>query len=325
VTAVKTGGIRADLDLGRVAYVDDPARTTSADGTQAELLPGEVQKPYDVSRLAYFRDLARDAGTTIPGLAAADIARGTDLSSYDSIVLDDVEVPRDTKGRPVDRAAFVRNLKAFAQRGGQLVLTDAAVRLTDDLGLVAAKDLTLQRTNAGHVDFVEGDNHLKKGLFGTPSQTYFEVPLGFPAENQAPHHGITRTAWEAAGGTTVGTVGDSTVLGELPVGKGRLLAFGAILPQPVESLASVETPHPEGLADYAVTIAGGQVLHNALSYRRSRAGAPPATAPTSSASGSLATTGPATTLPAAALVLLAAAAVRRRRTQSSGPSPATSW
>ena len=67
---------------------------------------------------------------------------------------------------------------------------------------MTAKDLTLQRTNAGHVDFIKGDHPLKKGLFGTPSQTYFEVPLGFPATNQAPHYGVTRATWEAKGGTT---------------------------------------------------------------------------------------------------------------------------
>ena len=320
VTALKAPSVTASLDLGRVAYVDDPTRTTSADGTQADLLPGEVQKPYDVSRLAYFRDLARDAGTTIPALASGDIARGADLSSYDSIVLSDVEVPRDTQGRTVDRAAYVTALRGFAEAGGQLVLTDGGVRLLDDLGLFEEKDLTLQRTNAGHVDFLDGDHPLKKGLFGTPSQTYYEVPLGFPARSQAPHHGVTRTAWEAKGGTTVGTVEDtSTVLGELPVGKGKILAFGAILPQPVETVEGVETPHPEGLAEYAVTIAGGQVLHNALSYRRDAAAAPPAApAPPASNGGSLASTGAGLAVPAAALLVLLLALAARRRTLHHG-------
>ena len=314
VTAIKEASVRADLNLGRVAYVADPKRTTSRDGNGSELPAGQVQKPYDVSRLAYFRDLAKDSGKAIPGLAAADIAGGADLSRYDSIVLSDVEVPPDTQGRPVDRARYVKALKAFAAAGGQLVLTDAGVRLLDDLGVVAAKDLTLQRTNAGHVDFVEGDHPLKKGLYGTPSQTYYEVPLGFPAENQAPHHGVTRSVWEAKGGTTVGTVGESTVLGQMPLGKGRLLAFGAILPEPIESLEDIETPHPEGLADYAVTIAGGQVLHNALAYRRSGAAARPAApAGIGSAPGTLPTTGAALPLAAtAALVLAGAVALRRR-------------
>jgi hypothetical protein len=321
VTALKAPSVKADLQLGRVAYVDDPARVKSSDGAGAgvELLPGEVQKPYDVTRLSYFRDLAADAGTPIPGIAAADVASGSGLSAYDSIVLSDVEVPRDTKGRPVNKAAYVKALRAFAAAGGQLVLTDAAVQLLDDLGVVAESDLTLQRTNAGHVDFVDGDHPLKKGLFGTPSQTYYEVPLGFPATNAAPHYGVTRTVWEGKGGTTVGTVGDSTVLGEMPLQKGKILAFGAILPQPVEVLEKGDTPHPEGLAAYGVTIAGGQVLHNALSYRRDGA-APIDTgivrAPDGSAQGPLAATGPGSALPLLALLVVLVGLGARRSSSS---------
>ena len=323
VTALKESSVKADLDLGRVAYVDDPARVTSADGTGADAVAGEVQKPYDVSRLTYFRDLARDAGTTIPGVAAADVARG-DLSRYDTIVLSDVELPRDTKGRAVSKAAYVKALGDFARRGGQLVLTDGAVRLLDDLGVVGEDDLTLQRTNAGHVDFAAGDHPFKQGLFGVPSQTYYEVPLGFPALNQAPHYGITNAAWQAKGGTTVGTVGSSTVLGEMPMGTGRLVVFGAILPQPVETLESVETPHPEGLADYAVTIAGGQVLHNILAFRRAGGGgaaptAPEPAAPAAPAGGSpLAATGTQVAVPAVALLVLVLALSARRRHLSRG-------
>jgi hypothetical protein len=243
------------------------------------------------------------------------------LSSYDSLVLSDVEVPRDTKGRPVNRTAYVKALRAFAAAGGQLVLTDAAVNLLDDLGVLSEKDLTLQRTNAGHVDFVEGDHPLKKGLFGTPSQTYYEVPLGFPATNAAPHYGVTRTVWEGKGGTTVGTVGESTVLGEMPLEKGKILAFGAILPQPVEVLEKGDTPHPEGLAAYGVTIAGGQVLHNALSYRRS--GTPrttPGAGPSAgegAAEGPLAATGPGTALPLLALLVVLVGLAARRSSSSS--------
>jgi hypothetical protein len=315
VTALKERTVTASLDLGKVAYVDDPARVTSADGTGFDLEDGETQKPYDVSRLAYFRDLAADAGTTIPGIAAADVATA-DLSGYDTIVLSDVEVPKDTKGRPVDRAGYVTALKAFTEAGGQLVLTDAAVTLLDDIGTVPADAQTMQRTNAGHVDFVEGDHPFKEGLFGAPSQTYYEVPLGFPAENQSPHHGVARTVWEEAGGTTVGTVGDSTVLGEIAQGKGKVTIFGAILPQAVESLDELETPHPEGLVDYALTIAGGQVLHNVLAYRASgRTTVTPVVNPVDEAptgSPTLPTTG-ATTLPAlTGLLLLGGLAVRRR-------------
>lgn len=325
VTALKERDVTADLDLGKVAYVDDPARVTSADGTGFDLVAGERQVPYDVSRLTYFQDLATDTGATIPGLAAADVG-SADLGGFDSLVLSDVEVPKDTRGRPVDRAAYVRALRAFVDGGGQLVLTDSAVTLLDDLGVGDEAAQTLQRSNAGHVDFITGEHPFKAGLFGVPSQTYYEVPLGFPATSQSPHHGITTAAWAEAGGTTVGTVGTSTVLGELPRGKGKITIFGAILPQPIESLESIETPHPEGLADYAVTIAGGQVLHNVLAYRAAGRSAvtPPNTPPTTPDAGGptgLAATGLSTLPGLLGLVLLLGVVARRRATlrPASGP------
>jgi hypothetical protein len=101
----------------------------------------------------------------------------------------------------------------------------------------------------------------------------------------------------------VGTVGDATVLGELPLGKGKVLAFGAILPQPVEVLEKGDTPHPQGLAAYGVTIAGGQVLHNALAYRRDGAPVPAAggaSAAPAAGDGALAATVPGSAQPALA-------------------------
>ncbi|HVE73498.1 MAG TPA: hypothetical protein VNA30_00175, partial [Mycobacteriales bacterium] len=337
VMALKVDGIRAPLKLGKVAYINDPVRTTSKDGLGFELVAGEKAKPYNVSRLTYFRDLARDARVAIPALAAADVAAGRGLAKHDSIVLADVEVPKDTKGRPVARSAYVKALNAFVTGGGQLVLTDRAVGLLPELGVVGEEALTQRRTNAGHVDFARAGHPFESGLFGKPSQTYYEVPLGFPARSQAPHYGVKNAAFKAAGGTVVGTVTadnadpknatDDVVLGELPRGKGRITIFGALLPQPVESLESVETPHPEGLADYAVTIAGGTVLHNILSYRRggqlkasasiSASGGEPtlgAAAANVGEAGSLAATGLAATLPAtAALALLSLFALSRRR------------
>src|SRR5688572_16459603 len=189
-------------------------------------------------------------------------------------------------GPQPNRAAYVKALDAFAKAGGQLLLTDRALGLLDDLGIVPEDALTVNRTDAGHVDFVTplGDHPFEKGLVGKPSQTYYEVMLGYPSRVQAPNYGIVREAWEEAGrttGTTVATVGEqggdspNTALGHLTRGKGRLTVFGAILPQAIESLPEIETPHPHGLASYAVTITGGQVLDNVFAYRGvARTGAP---------------------------------------------------
>lgn len=124
------------------------------------------------------------------------------------------------------------------------------------------------RTNAGHIDFGETDHRWESGLVGVPSQTYYEVPLGFAPRSDAPHYGIEQQAWEAlSGATTVGTVTASgatiTALGELPLGEGSVAVFGAILPTPTEA-----HPHVYGLVSYGVTVAGGEVLHTILEHRR---------------------------------------------------------
>ncbi|MCW2615542.1 MAG: hypothetical protein JWN08_2536, partial [Frankiales bacterium] len=309
VEALLTDDVRPSASYGRVAYVDDPRRTSSdpavqdgVPGTGSAVQPGEAQVPYDVSRLDYFTELRKAFGARIDPVSAAAVASGRSLKAYDTLVVTDMELP---PGSTVPKPAYVAALDAFAKAGGQLLLTDRALGLLDDLGVVPTAALTVDRTDAGHVDFAEplGDHPFEKGLVGAPSQTYYEVMLGYPSRVQAPNHGIERTAWEAAGGTTVATVGpqggasSSTALGTLPRGTGRITAFGAVLPQAVEALPGVETPHPFGLASYAVTITGGQVLDNVLSFTRPGAtkgsGRPAGVKAAPATPASLPTTGPA--------------------------------
>lgn len=329
VEALLTDAVKPSADYGRIAYVDDPLRTSSDPavkdgnpGTGADVVEGEVQTPYDVSRLDYFPVLKAAFGATVDKVSATAVAGGKDLRAYDTLVVTDMETPYG--GAQPNRAAYVKALDAFAKGGGQLLLTDRALGLLDDLGVVADDALTVNRTDAGHVDFVEplGDHPYEKGLVGAPSQTYYEVMLGFPSRVRAPNYGIVREAWEEAGGTTVATVGEqggdspNTALGHLTRGKGRITVFGAILPQAIESLEDVETPHPHGLASYAVTITGGQVLDNVLSFRgASRTGPRPGAADPRPASGQLPATGPLVVVPLGALALLGGAVVARRRSR----------
>jgi len=248
VEAVLTDLVEPELDLGAVAYVFDP----------------NVVSEHGSTRMRYFEDLGAAAGAPLTPLTSQQVVTD-DLSRFDSLVVADMGVPADGLG--TDKAAYAAALKAFAEGGGQLVLTDLAVKLLDDLGVVATDALAYAETNAGHVDFGELGHRWEEGLFGTPSQTYYEVPLGFPATDRAPHHGVVQAAWESAGGTTVGTVTSdgitAAVLGEVPIGSGSIAIFGAILPTAEDS-----THHPHGLADYAVTIAGGHVLHRMLGFTR---------------------------------------------------------
>ncbi|HEV2891565.1 MAG TPA: M14 family zinc carboxypeptidase [Frankiaceae bacterium] len=267
VEAHVTDRVRPSLKLGKVAYAFDPRRVRSSDGLGFKPEPGDHPRRYDVSRMRYFDDLRAAAGTPVVPLSSYDIATGrARLSSYDSLVLDDVAVPPDAKGRRVDAGAYLRAVQAFVRGGGQLVLTDAAVPYARNFGVTGDDAFREARTNAGHIDFGELTHAWEKGLSDTSSQTYYEVPLGFSPTSSAPHYGISTDVWTAAKGVTVGTVSDAkgafTALGHLPYGKGQVSIFGALLPTPNE-----EEDHVEGLKDYGVTITGGLVFHTMLGYR----------------------------------------------------------
>ena len=264
----RTGFVKPKLNLGRVAYAYDPRMVTSADGRGYAPEKGDRSKPYRVSRMRYFSDLQRVSGKRLAPLSTYDIASGrARLSAYDTLVLADVALPPDTKGRRVDAGAYKRALQTFVRNGGQLLLTDAAVPYVRNFGLSGDDVLREATTNAGHVDFGDRTHPWEKELMESASQTYYEVPLGFAPRGEAPHYGVSTSVWESAKGVTVGTVGTGdaafTALGSMPYGKGQVAIFGAILPTPTE-----ENDHVEGLVDYGVTIAGGQVLHSILAYRR---------------------------------------------------------
>lgn len=51
-----------------------------------------------------------------------------------------------------------------------------------------------------------------------------------------PQWRVDRTAWDAAGGRTVGVVGaEDVTLGELELAKGRIRIAGSMLPPPTEA------------------------------------------------------------------------------------------
>ena len=93
-------------------------------------------------------------------------------------------------------------------------------------------------------------------------------------ENSAPARTVDRAAWEKLGGVTVatadplggkaqgeGTKTDRTSIGTLPLGKGRIVVFGALLPQPTENY-----DHWFGVNAYTVSIPGQQLLLRALRW-----------------------------------------------------------
>jgi uncharacterized repeat protein (TIGR01451 family) len=184
-----------------------------------------------------------------------------------------------------ERDAWGAKLKAYVENGGNLVLTDGAVRDLAYMGLFPRTVINTFSVYAGFIGFTRtgttdtyGDPLAKDvnqpGAAEGPQhrhQTYEPVPIGYAIQdadgadfNASPAWGIDQREWERAGGRTVGiTTADQVTLGELKVGSGSVRVIGALLPMPTERYY-----HPFGLANYALTYTGYQVLNNTLQWQR---------------------------------------------------------
>lgn len=263
---------------GKAAYLFDPQRVRhdDADGAGYRRQPGETlpQQPYDVSRMRFFTDLNGDADRPLDRQAVGDLVNGkADLRWYDSLVVANDAVPE-----PVDEATWFAALKTWVEQGGNLILTDAAAPALAKLGVVAADKITSTKEYVGFVDFTDRSHPLNAGLRGVARQTYDTVPIGYQfgdaTRNSAPNWKVEQAAWEAAGGTTLGTNGTGqTIYGELALGKGRIRFLGALLPDPTEAYY-----HPYGLQSYAVTYTGYTLLQNMLRHDNAARIAQPAAA-----------------------------------------------
>ncbi len=251
---------------GRAAYVFDPDVITHNDKNgpgffDPNATPKAKQRPYRVTRMKFFSDLNKYANNPLKKLRVDDVIKGKALKRLDSIVLANDAMPE--KG---NEKRYFGNLKKWVEKGGNLIVTDAAVSALVDLGVLKKGDVSVTKHYVGSVeDFVDREHPLNKGLRGVASQTYDTVPIGyaFGAEgNQAPNWKIDQAAWEDAGGYTAGTNGeDQTIYGELRMKKGRIRFLGALLPDPTEKFY-----HPYGLQNYAVTYTGYTLLQNMLQW-----------------------------------------------------------
>jgi hypothetical protein len=182
---------------------------------------------------------------------------------------------------PADAQAWGTKLRAYAEGGGNLVLTDGAIRNLVHMGIVGRSLINNFTVYAGFIGFTRDgqtstyDDPLandvnQPGAAEGPQhrhQTYEPVPIGYAIQdddggdyNASPVWAVDQIAWENLGGRTVGvTTADQTTLGELKLGQGKVRIIGALLPMPTEQYY-----HPFGLANYAVTYSGYQVLQNAL-------------------------------------------------------------
>jgi hypothetical protein len=280
----------ATHDLGgKVGFVETGRRITDADGNPSPpplghpgtpLLEQVVQAPYDVSNTDYFRDLRPIVENPIVEIPSARMnRRKKKLSTL--VVADTARVN-------------ARALKRFAERGGNLVLTDAALRLLPRLTDMPKDAVRMRTAYVGYSD-LDRSHPWTKDLYLQARQMFDPVGLGYPllmerdqywpcsatcdesgTENSAPVWTTERDAWEKRGGLTIatadplggkeqgeGTKTDRTAIGTLPVGKGRIVVFGALLPQPTESY-----DHWFGVNAYTVSIPGQQLLLESLRWSR---------------------------------------------------------
>lgn len=260
---------------GQAGYVLDPTPVTNTDANGPGELPGPagdgigkdgkpvVQRPYNVTRMKFFKDEARLMPRPFQPVLPADIANNAKaLDALDSLVLADVALPKDAKGRAVNAKKYYANIAAWVKRGGNLVLTDKAIHALGDLGILDGDKVKDIKVYQPYSDISDFKDPLVAGLRSNARQLVEAAILGYGIGGAAsPMTAVDPTAFKAAGGKVVGTTKDLVTLGRITVGKGRVQVVGGALPTPSEDL-----DHRYGLRDYGLTYSGLYVMENAVRY-----------------------------------------------------------
>jgi hypothetical protein len=284
---------------GPVAYVPNRYSLQAGQGAGSTAPVGSPQtnppgRPYPVATNRFWEDLASQTDQPLTALTSSQASEPAALARERAVAV--------TGDPHLDDPAFLSALKAYAQQGGTVILTDGALRALAGMGIVPAGAVAMQKQYAGYFDIADPSSPLVRGARPLSRQTYEPVPVGYKIDNTfssatstdtAPVWSVDQNAWQAAGGSTVGTTGSGrTSLGELRLGRGRVRILGAVLPDPTGDFA-----HPFGVADYSVTYWGYRVLANLLAGTEALVGAGTSAAGPSPGSGS----GPARATPIACL------------------------
>ena len=272
-----------------IGFYETGKRITDKDGNPVPPPPnfpnhpivGQIkQGAYDVSNTDYFRDLSGLLTNPLNEVRSDDLSK---IESLDTFVVADATVG-NTKA-----------LEGFVKSGGNLILTDSALKMLPSLTKIDGEAIDRRWGYVGYSD-LKRTHPLTHDLLVTARQTYDPTGLGFPllmerdgywscdgsqsgsnTQNNAPIWVVDRAAWEEAGGETIGTVDPPqdrkqtsegtgepfTNIGFLPAGKGRIVIFGALLPQPTEDFS-----HWFGLNAYTVSAAGQTMFLRTLDWKR---------------------------------------------------------
>jgi hypothetical protein len=279
---------------GRVGYVYNPDTVTDTDENGPGRLPGPsangigqdgkpvTQAPYEATNMAFFEHEAKYVAGGLQRLLPADIATDpATLNAVDTLVLADVVAPQDAQGRAYAQAAYVGNIKAWVERGGNLVLADRALHILEDIGVVPAGSVRDIKVYQPYSNFVDFSHPMLAGLRRNARQLSEATLIGYGIGNSAsPMSVVTTSAWQTAGGHVVGTTGNGsgssddgtqTSVGELKLGSGRVRIMGGGLATPTET-----EDHRYGLKDYSLTYSGLYILENSIKHDAPGLGTAPA-------------------------------------------------
>jgi len=274
----------------------------------AEGSPG--QAAIDASSMDFFDELNQyvPEGSEIEAIEV-DKVKEKKLEDFDTVVVVNdlgnraflTDLTNGLGFSPSEADKYFEGLKGFAQDGGNLVLTDGAVRAAAEIGLVPAGDIRAvtagSETDASNYNFqiaagnITYTNPAKYPLAAgvnkpgaaeqqpgrrqavEPSPLGYSPDYGFDADPRITQYGVNKAAWTAACGladcVTSATSPNGTIvnLGEAAFGEGRVRIAGVLLPNPVYAPDDTND-NRFGLADYSLTYTGWEVFKNVVNFNR---------------------------------------------------------
>jgi hypothetical protein len=282
-----------------VGFYEPGVRVTDADGNPSPVpdltnpIAGRLhQGHYDVANTDYFRDLAKVTKTPPKAVSPQEVS--TALSGLKRFVVADSTIPQTDElqrfvksgGDLILTDSALKMLPEVSSIPKKAVNKGFAYVGYSDLdrsqpmtkGLLATAWQTFAPTPIGFPLLMERDTYWDSGTNNE------DAGNSSPTKNSAPIWTVNRDVWEEAGGVTVGTADppadrkavsegnnmqtfgkrdadqDRTEIGTIEVGKGRIVIFGALLPQPTEKY-----PHWFGLNGYSISAAGQTMFLRAMS------------------------------------------------------------
>jgi hypothetical protein len=225
-----------------------------------------------VSNMKWFRDTSKLMPNPFVPMITRKIARQRGyLNKLDTLVIADRARPRDPKRRVASPKTYFANIAKWVRKGGNLVLTDRALRVLHKIGVVDAAAVSNVKVYQPYADIVDFEHPMVEGLRPNARQLVEAAVLGYCIGSDcSPMTVVDEAAFTEAGGHVVGTTGEGRVsVGELELGKGQIRILGGALPRPSEAF-----DHRYGLRAYAMTYSGLYVMENSIVHDAPNLGAP---------------------------------------------------